>query len=215
MSVPALAALEGAGAPDLLVDYARFVAALRIGPDAKRIRRNAARLLVDAHPDLGAWMARPTRARLADLARTRAWSFITWCFLEGVLTPDLDLLLAKTPGDLYAEWGHRHQDEVGRVVEVAQRFSWSPNWTRDVARSALALLCLWSGNALDELTDDVFDAFTAALADTPSAGRDARLHNQARPAAGSPKPPATIGSLPASTDTSCGSRIKRDRIPSA
>jgi integrase len=180
MSVPALAALEGAGAPDLLVDYARFVAALRIGPDAKRIRRNAARLLVDAHPDLGAWMARPTRARLADLARTRAWSFITWCFLEGVLTPDLDLLLAKTPGDLYAEWGHRHQDEVGRVVEVAQRFSWSPNWTRDVARSALALLCLWSGNALDELTDDVFDAFTAALADTPSAGRDARLHNQAR-----------------------------------
>ncbi len=42
------------------------------------------------------------------------------------------------------------------------------------------MLCLWSGNDLDELTDDVFDTFTAALADTPSARRDARLHNQAR-----------------------------------
>jgi integrase len=180
MSVPALATLEAAGDPGVLVDYARFVAGLDIGPDAKRLRRNAAGLLVDAHPDLGAWMARPTGARLADLARTRAWSFITWCFVEGVLTPDLDLLLAKTPGDLYAEWGHRHHDEVARVVEVARRFSWSANWTRDVTRSALALVCLWSGKALDELTDEVFDAFTAALADTPSARRDTRLHNQAR-----------------------------------
>jgi hypothetical protein len=92
----------------------------------------------------------------------------------------LDLLLAKTPGDLYVEWGQRHHDEVARVVEVAQRFSWSANWTRDVARSALALVCLWLAKPLDELTDDVFDAFTTALASTPSAGHDARLHNQAR-----------------------------------
>ena len=125
-------------------------------------------------------MARPTRARLADLARSHAWSFITWCFLEQILVPDLDLLLTKTPGDLYAEWGRRHADDVARVSEIARRYSWSANWTRDVARNALAMLCLWSGNELDGLTDDVFDAFTAALADTPSARRDARLHNQAR-----------------------------------
>jgi site-specific recombinase XerD len=180
MSATALATLRSSGAPDVLVDYAGFVAGLKIGPDAKRQRRNAAGLLVDAHADLEEWMARPTPARLADLARTRAWSFITWCFLEGVVTPDLDLLLAKTPGDLYVEWGQRHHDEVARVVEVAQRFSWSANWTRDVARSALALVCLWSAKPLDELTDDVFDAFTTALASTPSAGHDARLHNQAR-----------------------------------
>ena len=125
-------------------------------------------------------MARPTRTRLADLARSHAWSFITWCFLERVLVPDLDLLLAKTPGDLYVEWGQRHADDVARVTEVARRYSWSANWTRDVARNGLAVLCLWSGNELAELTDDVFAAFTAALADTPSARRDARLHNQAR-----------------------------------
>ena len=180
MSATALATLEAKGAPDVLVDYARSVAGLSIGPEAKRHRRNAATELLNAHPDLEAWMARPTRARLADLARSHAWSFVTWCFLERVLVPDLDLLLAKTPGDLYVEWGQRHADDVARVTEVARRYSWSANWTRDVARNGLAVLCLWSGNELDELTDDVFDAFTAALADTPSARRDARLHNQAR-----------------------------------
>ena len=180
MSATAVAALEANSAPDVLIDYARFVAGLNIGPDAKRHRRNAAAELLAAHPDLQAWMGRPTRARLADLARSHAWSFITWCFLEQILVPDLDLLLAKTPGDLYAEWGRRHADDVARVTDIARRYSWSANWTRDVARSALSMLCLWSGNTLDGLTDDVFDTFTAALADTPSAGRDARLHNQAR-----------------------------------
>lgn len=180
MSATALATLEANGAPDLLIDYARFVAGLNIGPDAKRNRRNAASELLGAYPDLNAWMTRPTRSRLADLARTRAWSFITWCFLEQILVPDLDLLLTKTPGDLYAEWGRRHADEVARVREIARRYSWSANWTRDVTRNALATLCLWSGKVLDELTDEVFDAFTAALADVPSARRDARLHNQAR-----------------------------------
>ena len=180
MSATALATLEAKGAPDVLVGYARSVAGLSIGHEAKRHRRNAATELLNAHPDLEAWMARPTRTRLADLARSHAWSFITWCFLERVLVPDLDLLLAKTPGDLYVEWGQRHADDVARVTEVARRYSWSANWTRDVARNGLAVLCLWSGNELAELTDDVFAAFTAALADTPSARRDARLHNQAR-----------------------------------
>jgi site-specific recombinase XerD len=180
MSATAVTALEANGAPDVLVDYARFVAGLNIGPDAKRNRRNAASELLAAHPNLQAWMGRPTRTRLADLARAHAWSFITWCFLEQILVPDLDLLLTKTPGDLYAEWGQRHADEVARVSEIAHRYSWSAIWTRDVTRNALATLCLWSGKSLDELTDDVFDTFTAALADTPSARRDARLHNQAR-----------------------------------
>ena len=103
MSVPAAVALEADGAPDVLVDYARFVAGLAIGPDAKRLRRNAAASLIDAHPDLVTWMQGPTTARLTDLHRTRAWSFVTWCLLEGVVSADLDLLLAKTPGDLYIE----------------------------------------------------------------------------------------------------------------
>jgi hypothetical protein len=180
MSVSALATLQAAEAPEVLIDYARFVAGLPIGPDAKRLRRNAARRLLGAHPDLTAWMLRATPARIADLARSGAWSFITWCFLEGALTPDLDLLLAKTPGDLYAQWGRRHPGDVERVVEVAGRFRWSENWTRDVSRGGLAIMCLWAAKTLAELTDDDFDAFNAAVDAAVSAGRDTRSHNHAR-----------------------------------
>lgn len=165
---------------DVLVDYARFVAGLAIGPDAKRLRRNAARRLLDTHPDLTAWMQRPTPARLADLRRTGAWSFLTWCFLEAILKPDVDLLMTKTPGDLYIEWGLRHPDDVERVVEVARRFVWSDNWTRDVSRGGLAVVCLWAGKGLGELTDADFDAFTLAVDQAPSAGRGTRGHNHAR-----------------------------------
>ncbi|HLI52725.1 MAG TPA: tyrosine-type recombinase/integrase [Acidimicrobiales bacterium] len=180
MSAAALVTLERSGAPDVLVDYARFVATLSIGPDAKRLRRNAAGRLLDVHPDLHTWMGRPTPARLSDLRRSGAWSFLTWCFLEGVIAPDLDLMLAKTPGDLYAEWGSRHQGDVDRVVEVARRFDWSDNWTRDVSRAGVAVLCLWANKTLDELTDDDFDAFTVAVDTAPSARRDTRSHNHAR-----------------------------------
>jgi site-specific recombinase XerD len=180
MSAPALVTLEACGAPDVLVGYARFVAGLSIGPDAKRIRRNAANRLLEAHRDLLVWMSRPTTARLTDIRRSGAWSFLTWCFLEGVIAPDLDLLLTKTPGDLYAKWGRRHCGDVGRIVEVAERFGWSANWTRDVSGGGLAVMCLWSGKELDELTDDDFDAFTVAVDTAPSARRDTRSHHHAR-----------------------------------
>jgi len=180
MSARAAISLRGAGAPDLLVAYAEVVERLPIGPDARRIRRNAARRLFDIHPDLSAWMARPTPARLADLRRTGAWSFLCWCFVEGHLRPDLDLLLAKTPGDLYAGWADRHPEDVARVCEVARRFGWSANWTADVSRGGLALLCLWAAKSLAELDDADFSGFAAALAASPSAGRDCRGHNQAR-----------------------------------
>jgi hypothetical protein len=52
---------------------------LPVGPDAKRLRRNAATRLLAIHPRPAEWMTRPTPARLADLARTGAWSFLAWC----------------------------------------------------------------------------------------------------------------------------------------
>src|SRR4029450_3570772 len=147
---------------------------------AKRHRRNAAASLLDAHPDLTVWMQRSTAARLADLQRTGAGSLVTWGFPAGVVAPDLDLLLVKTPGDLYSEWGQRHRGDVERVVEVGRRFGWSDNWTRDVSRGGLAIICLWAGKDLDELTDTDFDAFTVAVDGAPSARRDTRAHNHAR-----------------------------------
>ncbi len=180
MSLPAVVTLRRQGAPDLLVAYAEALTALPVGPDARRIRRNAAGRLLAVHPQLTAWMARPTPARLADLKRTAAWQFLTWCFVEGHLTPDLDLLLAKTPGDLYRQWAIRHPGDVRQVTEVAQRFGWSANWTRDVSRGGLALVCLSAGKTLGELSDGDFAAFAQALAEAPSAGRDAWMHNSAR-----------------------------------
>src|SRR6516165_12694960 len=180
VSAPAAVILRRQGAPDLLVAYADAVAALPIGPDGRRIRRNAAGRLLAAHPQLAAWMRRPTPARLADLKRTGAWPFLTWCFIEGHLLPDLDLLLAKTPGDLYLQWAARHPGDVQQVTEVARRFGWSANWTRDVTRGALALVCLTAGKTLTELDDEDFAAFAQALAEAPTAGRDAWMHNSAR-----------------------------------
>ena len=180
MSAPAAVILRRQGAPDLLVAYADAVAALPIGPDGRRIRRNAAARLLAVHPQLAAWMRRPTPARLADLKRTGAWTFLTWCFVEGHLTPDLDLLLAKTPGDLYLQWAARHPGDVQQITEVAQQFGWSANWTRDVTRGALALVCLTAGKTLSQLCDDDFAAFAQALAEAPTAGRDAWMHNSAR-----------------------------------
>ena len=179
MSAPAVVALRRQGAPDLLVAYAEAVERQPIGPDARRIRRAAAARLLAVHPDLEAWMARPTPARLADLRRSGAWPFLSWCFLEGHLRPDLDLLLAKSPGDLYATWAQRRGHDVARLTEVAGRFGWSANWTRDLT-AGLAMICLWAGTDLDGLAGAVFERFATELTSCPSAGRDARAHNGAR-----------------------------------
>ncbi len=180
MNVRAAIALRRQGAADLLVDYAEAVQNLPIGPEPKRRRRNAAALLLDGNPDLTTWMNKPTPARLADLRRTGAWLFVSWCFVEGHLRPDLDLLLAKTPGDLYVRWAEGHSDDVAALTEIARRFSWSANWTKDLTRGGLALICLWAGKTLAELDDGDFDNFAAELAAAPSAGWDTRSHNQAR-----------------------------------
>jgi site-specific recombinase XerD len=180
VSERAAVALRRQGGLDLLVAYAEAVQALPIGPEAKRIRRNAAARLLDANPDLAAWMAKPTPARVADLRRTGAWLFVAWCFVEGHLRPDLDLLLAKTPGDLYVQWADRHPEDVAAITAIAHRFSWSVNWTNDLTRGGLALICMFAGKSLRQLDDADFDRFAAELAAAPSAGWDARSHNQAR-----------------------------------
>lgn len=66
------------------------------------------------------------------------------------------------------------------ITEVAQRFGWSANWTRDVSRGALALVCLTAGKTLCKLSDGDFAAFAQALAEAPSACRDAWMRNSAR-----------------------------------
>ena len=67
-----------------------------------------------------------------------------------------------------------------RVAGVAQRFGWSANWTRDVSRGGLPLICLAAGKALGELSDGDFAAFAQALAEAPSAAHHTWVHNSSR-----------------------------------
>jgi hypothetical protein len=163
------------------VDYAVHVAGLAINPDAKRIRRRNARVLTDAHPDLWAWLGRPTTARLADLRRSHAWPLICWAWVNGRLPIDLDLMLAKGHGGLYTVWAAAHHDDVARVAGCADTLGWAPSWARQVSVVGLAVVCLHAGaKTLDELTDDDINSCTAALAAAPSLSQTLRGHNTAR-----------------------------------
>ena len=180
MSALAAVTLRHQGAPGLLVAYADAVAELPIGPDGKRQRRNAAARLLAICPAPEQWMTRPTPARLADIRRTGAWTFLAWCFAEGHLAPDLDLLLAKLPGSLYQAWATRHPGDIARIADVGGRFGWSVNWTRDVSGGGLPLICLTAGTSLDGLTDEDFAVFARDLAAAPSAGPQTWTHNSSR-----------------------------------
>src|SRR5215216_3479446 len=112
---------------DLLADYERFVDALDLDPRQRWQRRRAARLFLERHPDLAAWMTRPTSARLIDLHRLKAWPLFTWLVVDGRLQPDLELLLAKPGGvDLGTWWSIAHADDLVAAREVAERLGWSP-----------------------------------------------------------------------------------------
>lgn len=165
----------------LLADYRAYIAALTINPDAKRLRRRAAERLTDVHPDLWAWLTRTTPARLADLSRSKAWPMICWAWVAGQLPVDLDLMLAKRQGDLYALWTAAHPDDVARVASCSTTLGWGANWAHQVSVTGLAVVCLNAGaKSLDELTDDDITACTKELAESPSLTATIRGHNTAR-----------------------------------
>jgi hypothetical protein len=141
MSASAAVVLRQEKAPGLLVAYAEMVQGWRSG----RMPRGSAATPPGpcSTPTLISrcgWTGRHP-ARLPDLRRSRAWSFLCWCFREGSLRPDLDLLIAKTPGELYADWAGRHPDHVARLREVAVRSGRIGNWTRDLIASTAMIAC--------------------------------------------------------------------------
>ena len=72
------------------------------------------------------------------------------------------------------------RSNIARVADVAGRFGWSANWTRDVSGGGLALICLTAGKSLDGLTDEDFAVFARDLAAAPSAGPHTWTHNSSR-----------------------------------
>ena len=153
---------------DLLVDYEAFVAQLECGAQGKYLRRMAARRFLGRWPDPTAWMRRPTPARLVDIGRAKAWPFLTWAFVTGVLKPDLDLLGARANGAHFSTWAACHPDDVDRALSVAVELGWAPSWSHQVCVNALALVCMSTSSRLDGLDAVTLDRFAAELADAPS-----------------------------------------------
>jgi hypothetical protein len=161
-STSLLATCGPAGEPEhdgVYDDYLAFVAALSCGDEGKKLRRRNARAFLAVHPDLDAWMRRPTPQRLVDVRRADAWPLLSWCFVEGRLRADVDLLAAKGFGHHFVAWARAHPDEVVRARQVAADLGWGEAWTHRVCEVALALICLTQAVEMEQLSEEIFARF--------------------------------------------------------
>jgi integrase len=173
-------AVQRVGA-DLVTGYDRHVDGLPIDPAMRGARRRAARALLADHSDLVAWMRRPTPARVADLHRADAWPFISWCFVERHLRPDLELLLAKPGGvGLPAAWAARYPDDVAALTEAGRVLGWSANWDRQVVMLSASIVCLHTGRRVGQLTDADFTTVLSQLDTLGCVSASAREHARRR-----------------------------------
>jgi hypothetical protein len=163
------------GADHPLIDgYARFCHDVGLADRAVRDRLRLARAFLDEHHDLDAWMARPTRARLADLQRIKAWSLVSWAGLTGRVHLDLDLLAAKDLGGMSAAVGQLWPIQLEGLWEVARRLGWSYYWSRSVIDQFVPAVVAWSSTPIDQLSGEGLDAFEEALGDVTSASATTR-----------------------------------------
>jgi integrase len=153
----------------LLGGYARFSHRLGLTDRALRDRLRLARLFLAEHPDLGEWMARPTRARLTGLRRIKAWPLVSWAALSGRVSADLDLLAAKDLGGMSAAVRHLWPEDFEHLWETARRLGWSCYWARSVIDQFVPAVIAWSHTPIRELGAGTLDGFGAALEEVTSA----------------------------------------------
>jgi integrase len=158
----------------LIEEYAIFCHDLGVTDRALRDRLHLARAFLAQHPDLGAWLARPTRARLADLQRIRAWPLVSWAALTGRVQVDLDLLAVKDLGGMSATVRKLWPVEFDQLWELARRLGWSDNWSRGVIDQFVPAVVAWSSRPIDQLKAEHLDAFESALGEVTSASATTR-----------------------------------------
>ncbi|MEX2586465.1 MAG: hypothetical protein WD602_00530, partial [Actinomycetota bacterium] len=167
--------------PDLLGHYIHHVRGLPLKPAMKSARIRSARKLLCHHPDLGAWMKRPTPARLTDLHRCGAWPLVIWAGVYRRIAMDAELLLCKPGGvDLSAVYELAYPNDISRVTRTGLDLGWSPNWVRQVARHALPVICIWAAKTVDELGDQDFEAFADEVQRSPYVSASARYRAHTR-----------------------------------
>jgi integrase len=153
----------------LLEGYARFCHQIAFQDQALRDRLRLARLFLAEHPDLGEWMSRPTRTRLADLRRIKAWPLLSWAALSGLIRLDLDLLAAKDLGGMSATVRQLWPEDFGRLWATARRLGWSYYWGRSVIDQFVPVVIAWSQTTVPELDAGTLDGFGTALGEVTSA----------------------------------------------
>ena len=153
----------------LLEGYARFCHQVALPDRTLRERLRLARLFLAEHPDLGEWMARPTRGRLADLRRTKAWPLLSWAGLSGLIRLDLDLLAAKDLGGMSATVRQLWPEDFEHLWEIARRLGWSYYWGRSVIDQFVPAVIAWSQTTIPGIDAQDLDGFAAALGEVTSA----------------------------------------------
>jgi integrase len=166
--VSAVAAPTPISTPSLEASYRRFVAAMTCGQQGKRLRIIGMERFLGGWPDLEQWMTRPTAVRLVDIRRADAWPFLTWCFANGHLRPDVDLLAARANGAHFTTWTRLHGEQVEQAVAVGPQLGWATSWVHQVSESTLAFAGMTSGAAIDGLDDAVFNWLADRLDQAPT-----------------------------------------------
>ncbi len=153
----------------LLDGYARFCDRLGLTDRALRDRLRLARLFLAEHPDLAAWMTRPTRTRLADVHRIKAWPLLSWAALSGQVRVDVDLLAAKDLGGMSATVRKLWPQDFQRLWDTARRLGWSYYWSRSIIDQFVPAVLAWSQTSIRGINTETLDGFAAALDEVTSA----------------------------------------------
>jgi len=159
---------------DLIDGYARFCHDIGVGDAARRERLRLARLFLAGYPDLDAWLARPTRSRLSDLKRIKAWPLLCWAGLTGRVQLDIDLLAAKDLGGMSATVRRLWPAAFDELWQTTRELGWSYYWSRSVIDQFAPAVAAWSATPIDGIDADILDRLETALADMPSASATTR-----------------------------------------
>jgi integrase len=150
----------------VLADYLAHCHRLGLSDRALRERLRAARAFLAAHPDLQVWMRQPVEYRLVELRRTRAWPLVVFAIGTGRLRLDVELAAAKNLNGLARLVEDQHAKSFAAAREAGLRLGWTPDWVQTVLHECLAILLVWHGGTVSDLTAAALDRFDAEIGET-------------------------------------------------
>jgi integrase len=161
-------AVTTSGAADLLAAFIEHNDLLGSQPAYQRQRLAAARVFLEVHPDLGAWMEAPVDARLVELRRRPfAWQLVAFAIVSGRCRADPEFLLAKNFGHSVARWiAALFPADVERLNDAADRLG--AGRPEVAVREVLSLAVAFTGRPPSSLTVEDLDALGETIDTTPT-----------------------------------------------